>query len=171
MNLKRPTNIYNTLAISMFIILLFKPLFIFDVGFQLSYMAVFAIVSIDPYLYKLWKPKYWLIKVYWHTLTITISAQLGILPLSLYYFHQFPALFFLTNLLIIPVLGIILGFGILVILLAVLKILPPFLVSLFGGSIDVMNTIVDWVAKQEPFLFKDIPFNFLCVVVGLLIYS
>ncbi|GGK20984.1 competence protein ComEC [Yeosuana aromativorans] len=165
MNLKRPTNIYNTLAISIFIILLFKPLFIFDVGFQLSYMAVFAIVSIDPYLYKLWKPKYWLTKVYWHTLTITISAQLGILPLSLYYFHQFPALFFLTNLLIIPVLGIILGFGILVILMAVLKILPHFLVFLFGGSINVMNTIVDWVAKQEPFLFKDIPFNFLCVVV------
>lgn len=168
MHLKRPTNIYNTLAISIFIILLFKPLFIFDVGFQLSYMAVFAIVSIDPYLLKLWTPKYWILKVYWHTLTVTISAQLGILPISLYYFHQFPALFFLTNLLIIPFLGIILGFGILVILLAVLHILPPFFVFLFGGSIDTMNTIVNWVAQQEMFLFKDIPFNFLFVIAGYL---
>ena len=48
LNLKRPTNIYNTLAISMFVILLIKPMFLFDVGFQLSYLAVFAIVIIDP---------------------------------------------------------------------------------------------------------------------------
>lgn len=164
MHLKRPTNIYNTLAISIFIILLFKPLFIFDVGFQLSYMAVFAIVIIDPYLYKLWTPKYWITKVYWHTLTISISAQLGILPIGLYYFHQFPALFFLTNLLIIPFLGIILGFGILVILLAELNSLPPLFVYLFGGSMDIMNSIVSWVAQQEAFLFKDIPFNFLYVI-------
>ena len=166
MHLKRPANIYNTLAISIFLILLFKPLFIFDVGFQLSYLAVFSIVSIDPYLFRLWKPKYWILKVYWHTLTITISAQLGILPISLYYFHQFPALFFLTNLLIIPFLGIILGLGILVILLATFNVLPTFLAHLFGGSIEVMNTIVGWVAKQEMFLFKDIPFNILHVIAA-----
>ena len=57
MHLNRPTNIYNTLAISAFILLLFKPLFLFDVGFQLSYLAVLGIVSIDPYLYRLWIPK------------------------------------------------------------------------------------------------------------------
>lgn len=168
MHLKRPTNIYNTLVISMFILLLFKPLFLFDVGFQLSYMAVFAIVSIDPYLYKLWRPKYWIVKTYWHTLTITISAQLGILPISLYYFHQFPGLFFISNLLIVPVLGIILGLGILVILLAVLNILPPFLAHAFALVIDLMNDIVGWVAHQQTFLFKNISFSFLYVIVAYL---
>jgi competence protein ComEC len=168
MHLKRPTNIYNTLAISIFIILLFKPLFLFDVGFQLSYMAVFAIVSIDPYLYKLWQPKYWILRKYWHTLTITISAQLGIVPISLFYFHQFPGLFFLSNLLIIPFLGLILGLGILVIILAVVNGLPVFLASLLGSSIDLMNCIVGWVAQQHAFLFKDIPFSFLYVIVAYL---
>lgn len=168
MNLKRPTNIYNTLAISIFVLLLFKPLFLFDVGFQLSYMAVLAIVGMDPYLFNLWKPKNWILKTYWHTLTITLSAQLGIIPISLYYFHQFPSLFFLSNLLIIPVLGIILGLGILVLLLAVINILPPFLAHLFGSVIDIMNTIVSWIAHQKAFIFKDIPFNFLYVVVAYL---
>ena len=163
-NLKRPTNIYNTLAISVFIILLFKPLFLFDVGFQLSYLAVFAIVAIDPYLYNLWRPKNWVIDKYWHTLTITISAQFGIIPISLYYFHQFPGLFFISNLVIIPLLGIILGFGILVILLAVINILPQFMASIFGYVISVMNNFVGWVSKQESFLFKDIPFNLLEVL-------
>ena len=168
MHLKRPTNIYNTLAISIFVILLFKPLFLFDVGFQLSYMAVFAIVSIDPHLYKLWKPKYWFLRTYWHTLTITISAQLGIIPISLYYFHQFPGLFFLSNLLIIPFLGLILGLGILVIILAVTNSLPIFLANILGSSIDIMNSIVGWVAQQQAFLFKDIPFSFLYVIVAYL---
>lgn len=168
MNLKRPTNVYNTLAISMFIILLFKPLFVFDVGFQLSYLAVFAIVAIDPMLYNLWRPKNWLLDKYWHTLTITVSAQFGIIPISLYYFHQFPGLFFISNLVIIPLLGIILGFGILVIILAVLNILPQFVADIFGYIIGLMNGFVAWVSKQEAFLLKDIAFSLLYVLVSYL---
>ena len=172
MNLKRPTNIYNTLAISAFIILLFKPMFLFDVGFQLSYLAVFAIVAVDPLLYKLWKPKFWLLDKLWHTLTVTVSAQLGIIPLSLYYFHQFPSLFFLSNLIIIPLLGIILGYGIVLILLAVLNILPQFIATIYGYIINLMNGFVAWVSKQELFLLKDIPFGILYVLVSyLFIYA
>ena len=166
LNLKRPTNIYNTLAISMFVILLFKPLFIFDVGFQLSYLAVFAIVAIDPYLYGLWKPKLWIFDKLWHTFTITVSAQFGIIPVSLYYFHQFPGLFFVSNLVIIPFLGLILGLGILVILLAVLNILPQSGADVYGYIIGLMNNFVGWVSRQEAFLLKDISFSFLYVVVS-----
>lgn len=166
LNLKRPTNIYNTLAISMFIILLFKPLFIFDVGFQLSYLAVFAIVAIDPFLYGLWRPKNKVLNFYWHTFTVTISAQFGIIPVSLFYFHQFPGLFFISNLIIIPFLGVILGLGILVILLAVLNILPQFGADIYGYIISLMNSFVAWVSKQEAFLLKDISFSLLYVIVS-----
>jgi competence protein ComEC len=164
MHLKRPTNIYNTLAISVFILLLFKPLFLFDVGFQLSYLAVIGIVSVDPYLYRLWIPKNWLLRKYWHTFTVTISAQLGIIPISIFYFNQFPGLFFISNLIIIPVLGLILGLGILVILLAILNILPDFIAVLFGKSISLMNSVVGWVSNQEAFLIKDISFTLLYVL-------
>ncbi|WP_406682909.1 ComEC family competence protein [Seonamhaeicola sp. MEBiC1930] len=166
MNLKRPTNVFNTLAISMLVILLFKPLFIFDVGFQLSYLAVFAIVIIDPLIYKLWKPKNKLIDIYWHTLTITIAAQFGIIPVSLYYFHQFPGLFFISNLAIIPLLGIILGFGIIIILLALLNLLPQFVANIFGYIIGWVNNVVGWISNQEAFLFKDISFGILYVIVS-----
>ena len=73
MNLKRPTNIYNTLAISMFLILLFKPLYIFDVGFQLSYLAVFGIVWVQPILYNLWNPKLWILNKFWSLFTVSIA--------------------------------------------------------------------------------------------------
>jgi competence protein ComEC len=166
MNLKRPTNVYNTLAISMFVLLLIKPMFLFDVGFQLSYLAVFSIVTIDPLLYNLWKPKNKIINFYWHTFTVTVSAQIGVMPLSLYYFHQLPGLFFISNLVIVPALGIILGFGILVLVLAMFNILPFFVAKLFGYMISAMNRFVGWISQQELFLFNDIVFNFLYLLVS-----
>lgn len=169
LNLKRPTNIYNTLAISMFIILLFKPMFLFDIGFQLSYLAVFSIVVIDPILFKQWQPKNKIIRFYWHTLTITISAQFGIIPISLYYFHQFPSLFFISNLVIIPFLGVILGLGILTILLAILNLLPQFIADSYGTIISWMNGFINWISKQDAFLFKGISFNLLYVLSSYLL--
>lgn len=161
MNLKRPTSIYNTLAISMFILLLIKPMFLFDVGFQLSYLAVFSIVTIDPFLHNLWKSKNKILNFYWRTLTVTISAQIGVLPLTLYYFHQLPGLFFISNLVIVPVLGIILGMGILTFILALLNVLPVFLAKMYGYIIHLMNAFVDWISELDQFLFSDIPFSLL----------
>jgi competence protein ComEC len=164
MNLKRPTNIYNTLSISIFILLLVKPMFVFDVGFQMSYLAVFAIVSIQPLLYKLWTPKWKVTDYFWQIFTVTIAAQLGVAPISLFYFHQFPGLFFISNLAIIPFLGLILGFGILVILLSLLNILPEFLANAYGNLINTMNRVVSWVSNQEAFLIKDISFDLTHVI-------
>lgn len=164
MHLNRPTNIYNTLAISIFILLLFKPMFLFDVGFQLSYVAVLAIVTIQPLLNKLWKPKWKAFDFLWNIFTVTIAAQIGVLPISLYYFHQFPALFFISNLVIVPFLGIILGYGIIVIILSLFNVLPQIVATFYGYIITAMNTVVDWVAKQEQFLFKDISITLLQVI-------
>lgn len=169
MNLKRPTNIYNTLAISMFLLLLLKPMFLFDVGFQMSYLAVIAIVTIQPMLVKLWTPKWKLQTLFWDVFTVTLAAQFGIIPISLYYFHQFPGLFFVSNLVIIPVLGVILGLGIIIIVLALTHLLPQWLADIYGFIISIMNDFVRWIAQQERFLFKDIAFNMLQVVTAYLV--
>ena len=166
MHIKRATNIYNILATSMFFLLLFKPSFLFDVGFQLSYTAVFAIVWIQPVIYKWWVPKLRPVNYLWQLFTVTIAAQIGVIPLSLYYFHQFPGLFFISNLVIIPFLGIILGFGIVVIILALLNILPGFIADFYGSIISTMNNFIAWVAKQEDFLFRDINFNWLLLITS-----
>ncbi|MGB3608465.1 ComEC/Rec2 family competence protein [Psychroserpens sp.] len=165
MNWKRPTNIYNTLAISIFLLLLCQPMFLFDVGFQMSYMAVLSIVSIQPLLYKLWKPNWKAIDYVWQIFTVTIAAQFGVVPISLYYFHQFPGLFFVTNLAIIPFLGFILGFGIVIIVLALCNVLPQFFATLYGNIISLMNLVVNWVAQQDVFVLKAISFDLEHVLV------
>jgi competence protein ComEC len=165
-NLKRPTNIYNTLAVSVFILLLIKPNFLFDVGFQLSYAAVIAIVSFQPILEKLWTPKYKIVTLLWQTLTVTVSAQFGIIPISLYYFHQFPSLFWLSNLIVIPFLSIILGLGLLVITLALFGLPKTFLSDTFGMVINWMNSFFEWISSQEDFLIIDIPFTIAQVIIS-----
>ena len=164
MHLKRPTNIYNTLMISALLILLFKPLFLFEVGFQMSYLAVLGIVSVQPIIYKLWKPKYLVFDKPWQIFTVTLAAQAGVVPISLFYFHQFPGLFFISNIVVIPFLGLILGFGLLIIALALMDILPDFMVVAYSFIIDSLNAFIAWVAQFEDFLFRDIPFTMLQVI-------
>ena len=98
----------NTVAISAFFMLIFNPLYLFDVGWQLSFSAVVSILLLNPYLVSLYKSKNLIIKYLWQLFCISISAQLGILPLSIYYFHQFPVYFLLSNLLLLPLVSVIL---------------------------------------------------------------
>ncbi len=170
--LNRPSNTFNILALSIFFILLFiNPNLLFQVGFQMSYAAVLAIVWIYPMLQKLWHPKYKPIRYIWQLLSVSVAAQLGVLPISLFYFHQFPGLFFISNLLIIPALGFILGTGILVIILTLINQLPDILAEFFNALISYMNTIVAWVAQQENFIFKHISFDGVQLILayGLLV--
>ncbi|HZJ35944.1 MAG TPA: ComEC/Rec2 family competence protein, partial [Gillisia sp.] len=172
MQLNRRSSALSTLFISLLFLLLINPNFIFQVGFQLSYMAVFTIVLIQPFLFRLFTPKYKAIKYLWEIFTVTIVAQIGVLPLSLFYFHQFPGLFFISNLVILPFLGIILGLGILVMLLALTGLLPSILASFYGGMISSLNNFVAFVASKEDFIFQDIYFSvLLCVSAYLVILA
>lgn len=161
MNLKRPTNIYNTLVSSIFVLVLFDPLIIFEIGFQMSYLAVLGIVTIQPMIVKLWKPRWKPVKLLWQIFTVTLAAQCGVVPISLYYFHQFPGLFWLSNLVILPFLGILLGTGLLVILLALLNILPLWFSELYAFLLSSMNSFIAWVAQQDQYVFKNIAFGSL----------
>lgn len=155
----RKTNIYHTLLVSVFIILLFEPSFIFDVGFQLSYCALFFIVWLQPLFSSLWKPKYKAVNYFWDILTVSFAAQIGTFPLSLYYFHQFPGLFFITNLLILPLLGIIMALGVFVMLWASFSTVPSFLIKCLEWSLYILNKTINRIASFESFVFQDVSFN------------
>jgi competence protein ComEC len=164
LSFRRKNIIEFSLITSMFFLLIVKPMFLFDVGFQLSYLAVFGIIWVQPILYKFWNPKLKIVDKFWQLLTVSFAAQAGILPLSLYYFHQFPGLFWMSNLIIIPFLGAILIGGIVIIFLSLIGFLPQFLATIFGFVIAQMNNFVRWISLQEQFLFKDISLSFLMMI-------
>jgi competence protein ComEC len=158
-SINRETNTINTLFLSFFVLLIINPLWIFHVGFQLSYLAVLSILLIRPKLSLYYRPRFYLDKLLWDVFTVSIAAQVGIVPLSLYYFHQFPGLFFITNLVVLPLLGLILGGSLLFVLLSGLNLLPEKLTWIFNFLIGQLNNFISWIARQEQFLFEDIPFS------------
>ena len=153
-------------------LLLVRPQWLFHVGFQLSYLAVFFILWLQPQLYKIYRPRTIVDRYLWGIISVTLSAQLGVAPLSLYYFHQFPGLFLLTNLVVLPFLGIILGFGILIVILLLLDNFPSFLARTYSWTIQLLNDFVGWVASLESFLVSDISCSLLkmisiyCVIIS-----
>lgn len=164
--INRPTNNFNILGLSFFFILVFKPLFLFQLGFQLSYTAVAAILWIHPKLQAFWYPKNLVVRKAWQLLSVSISAQLGVLPISLFYFHQFPALFFISNLIVVPFLGLLLGLGLICIVLALLEVLPNSIARLLNFLIGTMNDLIAWVAQQERFVFRNISFDSIQLILS-----
>lgn len=166
LHLRRSVNIYHTLLVSMLLILLFQAYFLFDVGFQLSYLAVFFIVWFQPILSKIWQPKNRILKYSWDIITVSFAAQIGTLPLSLYYFHQFPGLFFITNLAVIPLVSIIMFWGVVVMSFAAIGLTAFWLTKPLEWSIILLNKIINTIASFEQFIIKDIPFNFVLLTTS-----
>ena len=94
---------YNIIAASAFCLLVYDPLMLFQVSFQLSFLAVFGMMVFYPQLYKLSPvmPKW--VDYFWKIFLLGLAAQLGTLPVSLLYFHQFPIYFWLSGLIVVPV--------------------------------------------------------------------
>ena len=157
--LNRQTNSINTLFISAFIILIIKPMQCFDVGFQLSYLAVLGIIIVKPKLDRISTSKFKFIEFFNATLKVSLAAQIGILPLLLYYFHQFPGVFLLANIVVLPLLIVLLYLGALVVLLAMMGGYISMLNLSFEAVLNLMNRYVNWVASHEFLIFKNIPFD------------
>jgi competence protein ComEC len=170
--LNRDTSIYNSLAISMLVLLVANPYFIFDAGFQLSYLAVFAIVILQPFYKQFKLSKYRGINYFSDTVLVSLAAQIGVLPLSLYYFNQFPLLFLVANLVVIPLSNIILVLGLLILLLNFIWTdAAIFIGKALGLLVEIMNGFISWIASFESLVFKEISFTLLLTVLlyGLII--
>ena len=153
---------YDSLLLSAFILLLCKPTFLFEVGFQLSYMAVLSIALFLP-LGENYRFENRFLNFFWDIIKVSIAAQIGVLPLSLYYFHQFAGLFLVTNVLILPLLGIILSVGIGVVLLASIQLLPYWLLVCYEKALSLMNHIIGYIASVEQLVIRDVYFDTICL--------
>lgn len=151
--INRNTDIFNSLAISAFILIVFFPLMVMQVGFQLSYLAVIGIVLIHPMLFSLTFFNNRILDWAWSITCVSIAAQIATAPLGLLYFHQFPNLFFVSNLLVIPAAAVILYVGFAVFICSVWQ--PLLLVA--GFLLKWVIRILNWVVVS----IEQIPFSVL----------
>ncbi len=109
-------NQMNILLVSAFGLLVYNPFFICDVGFQLSYFALAGLIFFQPKIAALWRPTYPPLNMIWQSVSASIAATLSTLPLTLFYFKQFPIWFFVCNLIVVPATFVILLIAVLVVL-------------------------------------------------------
>jgi len=138
--LKRDTHFYNILAFSAFILLLINPLLLFDVGFQLSYCAVLSIVWLQPKIAALYRPKTIVTKFIWSVTTVSFAAQVGTFPITIYYFHQFPVYFLISNFWAMLLIPIMLYLGVFVLLCSPFPPIAKLLGIILNTLTEALNT-------------------------------
>ncbi|MDN4164298.1 ComEC/Rec2 family competence protein [Cytophagales bacterium LB-30] len=148
--LQRNSNIFNTLAVSAFVLLCYDPFLVMSVGFQLSYLAVIGIVYLQPRIYPLLFVRNNFLDKIWVISCVSIAAQIATFPLGLLYFHQFPTYFLFSNLVVIPAAYIILCVGLALLAFHAVPFLGAVLAWLLQGCIFLLNTFVVWV-EQLPY--------------------
>ncbi len=146
----RDTNIFNTLGVSAFVLVAIDPMIIMQVGFQLSYLAVIGIVLIQPMLFNLWASENRYLDWAWSITCVSIAAQIATAPLGLLYFHQFPNLFLVSNLLVIPAAAVILYLGFALFVFSFWKPTLLYFGFLLKTVISSLNQIVVWI-EQIPY--------------------
>jgi competence protein ComEC len=141
---KEQNNI-NSLFFSAFVLLLFQPMFLFDIGFQLSYLAMVGIYTLYGTIESWYQPNNKIVKYFWQGTAVGFSAQCMTVPLTLYYFHQFPNYFAIANLGLMVISGLVLGLGIALFALHFIPILGKLTGFLLMISIGGMLWFIQWV--------------------------
>ncbi|MDP4285355.1 MAG: ComEC/Rec2 family competence protein [Bacteroidota bacterium] len=144
-------SVYNSLAASAFILLCYNPFLLWDVGFQLSYLAVLGIVIAQPHIANWFYFKNKILQKIWQFAALSVAAQLFTFPVCLYYFHQFPLLFLLTNIFAIPLVMLILPGLLLLVLMAPLPV-----AALYWGKC-IFGLL--WLLNQSVLFINSIPFS------------
>lgn len=168
-NSKRKLPATYFVLLSMGILIFIHPRFVLQLGFQMSYLAVFGILFITPLIQV--KFKYNILNWFWQLTTVSLAAQIAVAPLSTYHFHQFPGLFLLSNWVILPFVGVFLYLSVGVIFILLFFPLPQWIVFVEDRAIRAMLQFVEWVAAKEAFLFTDLYYNrlslyllYLCLI-------
>jgi competence protein ComEC len=164
----RYINNLNILAVSAFILLLYNPLLITDVGFQLSYLAVAGLVVLQPVVYAWFTFNNKWIDNLWALCSVSIAAQVITFPLSAFYFHQFPVYFLFSNLFIVIPTAVIMYSGIFYLLIPQIPFISVGLAWTLEKTILLMNYALTWV---EHLPFASINKIWLTTIEYLLLYA
>lgn len=142
-SMQREGNMLNTMASSAFLLLLLKPSMLFDIGFQLSYLAVLGIVLLFPLFKRLsiFEGNRFS-RIIWDSVAISLSAQIMTAPLSLFYFGQFPNYFLIANLLVILPVTLIMYIGM------AMMFIPVDIINVWLGH------VMDWLIKKMFFTLE-----------------
>lgn len=153
-NIKKQVSVFTSLAVSAFILLCYNPYYLWAAGFQLSYLAVIGIVVFQKPIYHcLYVENKWVDKI-WQLISVSTAAQLLTFPVCIYYFHQFPNLFLISNLIAVPLATVVLYAAMVLVTFSWVPFLGTYLGKVVGGLTGAMNACILWL-NDLPFAVWD----------------
>lgn len=164
--------ILNSLAASAFLLLCINPANLFDIGFQLSYSAVIGIVVLQKPIYRMFYVKFKFLDKIWELTSVTLAAQIATMPFSIYYFHQFPLYFWLSNLFMTPISSVVIIGGMIMLLIFFIPYINIGVAFCVKWMIYVMNFVVSSIENLPISIVKGLYINnleFVCLIVSLLL--
>lgn len=170
--LSRSSNSLNTLSFWAFVMMLWNPLVIYDMGFQLSYLAMIGILTLYRPIARLFYIRNKILLKIWQGTAVGIAAQITTLPLTLYYFNQFANYFWLSNIAVMAFSGLILGIGLSVLILGRVAFLAKIGGMLLGILISVFISVIDAIADL-PFAVAygfELSLSAMIVIYGLIAF-
>ena len=137
----------NTLGIAGFFMLLYNPFYLFDVGFQLSFMAVLSILMFYPLMEEKVQTEHRMVRWGWGIVSVSLSAQMGTAPLVMYCFSNFSLYFLLGNVVASLLVPLIIGLGFLALLLSSVPFLQAGVVKVLGWMVDGINATAEEISR------------------------
>lgn len=157
----RKNNGLNILFIAAFFMLLYNPFWLFDIGFQLSFISVLSILVLYKKTAQLVKVNNKLLQYVWDMFVISLVAQLATFPLCFYYFGTFPTYFFLANLIVVPLFTLIIYGMVLIGLVWLINFILPQLASALYNWLTIgIQQLVEWLTDFV-FLFNHLPLSLI----------
>ncbi len=142
----------NPLFVAVSIILLVSPRMLWDVGFQMSVLSVWSIACVYKPLYTFVPRKYlawWPVRALWAMIVVSLSAQLGVAPLIVYYFGNFSYIFLFTNIVAVPLVTLLLYAVFLSLVFWWFTPLRHILLWVQGGLTEGLENILMWIGSME----------------------
>lgn len=146
----------NALCLAAIVMLIYDANQLFLVGFQLSFVATLSILLFQPLLFALLPTVHPVGRYLWSLFTVTLAAQLGTLPLTLYYFHELPLWSLFANMAIVPLLPVVLGAGGLLLLILWMGLPSEWLAVALDRVVGGVDSVVTAFAQSPTSSIKDI---------------
>ncbi len=167
--LYRKQHLLDILFVFIFVVVLLDPLVIENLSFQLSITAVFFIIAGMHFWTQWWTPSHFFTKTLWQILGVTLFAQLGLLPLLIHYFHQFPLLFLVANIPVLLVMPIIFVSSLLIVVWCQFSFRFESVFNIYDTLISVLIDYITWVADFEGTVLKELQINTTGLIVTYLL--
>ncbi|MBI9035282.1 MAG: ComEC/Rec2 family competence protein [Bacteroidales bacterium] len=160
---------YNILAASAFVLIINNPYVIFELGFQLSYAAVGAILIFYPFISKWYCPKNRMLKFFWDGCAVSLAANIGTAPIVIFYFNQFPNYFLISNLVLLVLAPLVLMLGMIFFSVLSFPIISAVVADVLRALIVAMNYSVSFIENLPGSLSEGVGLNLISVVLWFLV--